>query len=120
MSGDDTAPAVPQEWVEAAAEAMRGSRLRWGTHSDQWCNANWQESFWREAATTVLAAVLPAVREAVRREVAEEIAAAREAAWAAYLNGPGGLTEALRQGRFDGLNKAAHIARATADPKDTR
>lgn len=58
------------EWTdaerEAAAGALRKSRLTWGTHSDRWGDTPWQRDFWGEAADTVLEALAPfvAAREA--------------------------------------------------------
>lgn len=49
-------------------------------------------------------------RHAAGNEITAAIAEAAEKAWSAYLSGPGGTTEALRQGRFSGLNEAERIA----------
>lgn len=43
--------------VEAAAEAMRSSRLAWGLHSDLMRDTERSRAFWTEAATVALAAV---------------------------------------------------------------
>jgi hypothetical protein len=54
-----------------------------------------------------------------RREALEDVLRAldvkREEAWGDYIGGPGGRTEALLQGRFDGLVSAATIVRAVRD-----
>lgn len=42
--------------VERAAEALRTSRLCWGTHADRWNDQEWQRGFWTEAATVALTA----------------------------------------------------------------
>lgn len=48
-------------------------------------------------------------------EVARLIRASREAAWHKFLNGPGGTTEALRQGKVDGMDLALRKVRFVRD-----
>lgn len=40
--------------TEQMADAMRTSRLFYGTHADRWNDAEWQREFWAEAATVAL------------------------------------------------------------------
>jgi hypothetical protein len=40
------------------ANALRKSRLTWGTHSDRWTDTEWQDEFWGEAAEVAAAAVV--------------------------------------------------------------
>lgn len=39
-------------------------------------------------------------------EVLADLKAEREGAWKRYMESPGGATEALRQGKFEGLDRA--------------
>ncbi len=48
-------------------------------------------------------------------EVARLIREEREKAWVRFLNGPGGTTEALRQGKVDGMDLALRKVRFVRD-----
>lgn len=64
MSGHDEAR------VEKGVQALRTSRLLWGTHADRWRDTEWQAGFWREAVTVVLDAVADDLRADDRRRLA--------------------------------------------------
>lgn len=86
--------------VQAVAEALRKSRMTWGTHSDRWADAEWQDEFWTEVAEIAVAAARPLI--------------AAEAALTEAVS----LTEALRGWADDdaaaGQAKSAHALRFAA------
>jgi hypothetical protein len=53
------------------AEALRTSRLAWGTHSDRWTDEKWQAEFWAEAGQIAAAALLPLLDTAAREAAAK-------------------------------------------------
>lgn len=65
----------PDPIVQAVAEALRKSRMPWGTHSDRWGDAAWQHKFWTEVAELAVATARPLIE---RETKAEAIATLRE------------------------------------------
>ena len=69
--------------AEAVTEALRTSRLMWGTHADRWNDRQWQDEFWGEAGRRAAAALQPYLDAEVSRRVDAEKATAWDEGWAA-------------------------------------
>jgi hypothetical protein len=104
-------------------------RCRCGAAVTKTPGASWADPLpgWARHVAAMLAAAglladpdaTEATAARARREALEDVLRAldvkREEAWGDYIGGPGGRTEALLQGRFDGLVSAATIVRAVRD-----